>query len=191
MERAWRASIEQQINKLQYQPRKPSAGPVRKKWFGLNRSTIPALWALNGWLRAEARDVGLRKRIRFRLECGHWPGKTGISAGRGRDFLGGWLTGEAAQGAARGSRLREPSRLHASSRVERGERPCPCCGVERNEIGQEESWRIEYFLGHLERIRHVRKKPARSARITATTRASRRRPSRKRRSTREWPDRGC
>jgi transposase len=40
------------------------------------------------------------------------------------------------------------------------ERMCPCCGIERKEIGQEESWQIEYFPGHFERIRHVRKKYA-------------------------------
>jgi transposase len=40
------------------------------------------------------------------------------------------------------------------------ERICPCCGVERREIGQEESWQVEYFPGHFERIRHVRRKYA-------------------------------
>lgn len=40
------------------------------------------------------------------------------------------------------------------------ERVCPCCGIERKEIGQEESWQIEYFPGHFERIHHVRKKYA-------------------------------
>jgi transposase len=37
------------------------------------------------------------------------------------------------------------------------ERACPCCGVERSEIGAEENWQIEYFPGHFERIHHVRK----------------------------------
>jgi transposase len=40
------------------------------------------------------------------------------------------------------------------------ERICPCCGVERPEIGTEESWQIEYIPGHFERIHHVRKKYA-------------------------------
>jgi len=40
------------------------------------------------------------------------------------------------------------------------ERICPCCGEERKQIGQEESWQIEYFPGHFERIRDVRKKYA-------------------------------
>jgi len=40
------------------------------------------------------------------------------------------------------------------------ERACPCCGGERQEIGAEESWQIEYLPGHFERIRHVRKKYA-------------------------------
>jgi transposase len=40
------------------------------------------------------------------------------------------------------------------------ERACPCCGVERQEIGAEESWQIEYLPGHFERIQHVRKKYA-------------------------------
>jgi transposase len=40
------------------------------------------------------------------------------------------------------------------------QRPCPCCGVERREIGADESWQIEYFPGHFERIHHVRKKYA-------------------------------
>jgi transposase len=40
------------------------------------------------------------------------------------------------------------------------ERACPCCGVERKEIGAEESWQIEYLPGRFERIQHVRKKYA-------------------------------
>ena len=40
------------------------------------------------------------------------------------------------------------------------ERICPCCGNERKQIGQEDSWQIEYFPGHFERIHHVRKKYA-------------------------------
>ncbi|MGA2654263.1 MAG: IS66 family transposase [Terracidiphilus sp.] len=41
-----------------------------------------------------------------------------------------------------------------------GERACPCCGIERKEIGTEESWQVEYLPGHFERIHHVRKKYA-------------------------------
>jgi transposase len=40
------------------------------------------------------------------------------------------------------------------------ERACPCCGLERKEIGSDEIWQIEYFPGHFERLRHVRKKYA-------------------------------
>jgi transposase len=40
------------------------------------------------------------------------------------------------------------------------ERACPCCGLERQEIGADESWQIEYLPGHFERIHHVRKKYA-------------------------------
>jgi hypothetical protein len=40
------------------------------------------------------------------------------------------------------------------------ERACPCCGGERQEIGAEESWQIEYLPGRFERIQHVRKKYA-------------------------------
>ena len=40
------------------------------------------------------------------------------------------------------------------------ERACPCCGVERKEIGQEESWQIEHIPGRFERIHHVRRKYA-------------------------------
>ena len=40
------------------------------------------------------------------------------------------------------------------------QRLCPCCGIERKEIGQEQSWQIEYFPGHFERIQYVRKKCA-------------------------------
>ncbi len=40
------------------------------------------------------------------------------------------------------------------------QRACPCCGVERKEIGQEESWQIEHIPGRFERIHHVRKKYA-------------------------------
>jgi transposase len=37
---------------------------------------------------------------------------------------------------------------------------CPCCGIERKQIGQEESWQIEHIPGRFERIHHVRKKYA-------------------------------
>ena len=40
------------------------------------------------------------------------------------------------------------------------ERICPCCGVERKEIGADESWQIEHIPGRFERIQHVRKKYA-------------------------------
>jgi transposase len=40
------------------------------------------------------------------------------------------------------------------------ERVCPGCGVERKEIGSENSWQIEYIPGHFERLEHVRKKYA-------------------------------
>ena len=40
------------------------------------------------------------------------------------------------------------------------QRACPCCGEQRQEIGAEESWQIEYFPGHFERIHHLRKKYA-------------------------------
>ena len=39
-------------------------------------------------------------------------------------------------------------------------RACPCCGLERKEIGADESWQIEYYPGHFERLHHVRKKYA-------------------------------
>jgi transposase len=40
------------------------------------------------------------------------------------------------------------------------ERACPCCGAERQEIGADESWQIEYYPGHFERLQHLRKKYA-------------------------------
>ena len=40
------------------------------------------------------------------------------------------------------------------------ERACPCCGLERQEIGADESWQIEYLPGHFERLHHIRKKYA-------------------------------
>ena len=49
------------------------------------------------------------------------------------------------------------TQVHELSAVER---VCPCCGEERQEIGAEESWQIEYLPGHFERIHHVRKKYA-------------------------------
>jgi transposase len=44
--------------------------------------------------------------------------------------------------------------------LDAGQRSCPCCGVERKEIGQEESWQIEHIPGRFERLHHVRKKYA-------------------------------
>ena len=40
------------------------------------------------------------------------------------------------------------------------ERACPCCGIERKQIGTDESWQIEYLPGHFERIHHLRRKYA-------------------------------
>ena len=40
------------------------------------------------------------------------------------------------------------------------ERACPSCGIERKEIGADNSWQVEYLPGHFERIHHVRKKYA-------------------------------
>src|SRR5580693_301929 len=40
------------------------------------------------------------------------------------------------------------------------QRQCPGCGVERKEIGADESWQIEYIPGRFERLHHVRKKYA-------------------------------
>ena len=40
------------------------------------------------------------------------------------------------------------------------QRACPCCGQQRQEIGSDESWQVEYLPGHFERIHHVRNKYA-------------------------------
>jgi transposase len=40
------------------------------------------------------------------------------------------------------------------------QRACPCCGEQRQEIGSDESWQVEYLPGHFERMHHVRKKYA-------------------------------
>lgn len=40
------------------------------------------------------------------------------------------------------------------------ERACPCCGIERTQIGTDESWQVEYLPGHFERIHHLRRKYA-------------------------------
>jgi transposase len=40
------------------------------------------------------------------------------------------------------------------------QRACPCCGQQRQEVGADESWQVEYIPGHFERIQHVRKKYA-------------------------------
>ena len=40
------------------------------------------------------------------------------------------------------------------------ERACPGCGAQRREIGADQSWQIEYFPGHFERIEHLCKKYA-------------------------------
>jgi transposase len=40
------------------------------------------------------------------------------------------------------------------------EQACPCCGLTRQEIGADESWQAEHYLGHFERIHPVCKKYA-------------------------------
>lgn len=41
-----------------------------------------------------------------------------------------------------------------------GQKPCPCCGQERQKIGQESTWQVEFFPGHFARIEHVQVKYA-------------------------------
>jgi hypothetical protein len=38
------------------------------------------------------------------------------------------------------------------------ERAYPCCDLTRKEIGADESWQVEYYPGHFERIHYVCKK---------------------------------
>jgi transposase len=40
------------------------------------------------------------------------------------------------------------------------DKACPCCGKEREKIGEESSWQVEFIPGRLERIEHVRIKYA-------------------------------
>lgn len=40
------------------------------------------------------------------------------------------------------------------------QKPCPCCGVMRERIGEDVSWQLEYIPGHFERLEHVRFKYA-------------------------------
>ncbi len=49
------------------------------------------------------------------------------------------------------------TQLHELSAAERA---CPCCGIERKQIGTDESWQVEYLPGHFVRIHHLRCKYA-------------------------------
>jgi len=40
------------------------------------------------------------------------------------------------------------------------EKPCPCCGTQRQRIGQDVTWQVEYIPGHFQRIEHLRFKYA-------------------------------
>ena len=40
------------------------------------------------------------------------------------------------------------------------QKPCPCCGIERQKIGQEITWQVEYFPGHFARVQHLQAKYA-------------------------------
>ena len=40
------------------------------------------------------------------------------------------------------------------------QKACPCCGNERQRIGEESTWQVEYVPGHFERIEHVQVKYA-------------------------------
>jgi len=44
--------------------------------------------------------------------------------------------------------------------LDEDQKPCPCCGKEREKIGEESSWQIEYVPARFERIEHVRIKYA-------------------------------
>ena len=50
------------------------------------------------------------------------------------------------------------------------QRLCPCCGVERKEIGSQESWQIEYIPGHFERIQHPIRQSRRVVHLVVTAR---------------------
>jgi transposase len=52
-----------------------------------------------------------------------------------------------------------PSTTHVHE-LSAEERACPCCGAQRQEIGEDESWQIEHYPARFERIRHLRKKYA-------------------------------
>jgi hypothetical protein len=67
------------------------------------------------------------------------------------------------------------------------ERACPCCGVERKEIGAEQSWQVEYLPGHFERI-HL---PARVASPAASIRRLETAAKPESRSTRAWRGPAC
>ncbi len=41
-----------------------------------------------------------------------------------------------------------------------GQKPCPCCGEQREQIGAESSWQIEYVPGFFQRVEHLRLKYA-------------------------------
>jgi transposase len=58
---------------------------------------------------------------------------------------------------ARFENLPVTTHVYESSEAERA---CPGCGQQRQEIGSEESWQMEYVPGHFERLQHVRKKYA-------------------------------
>lgn len=40
------------------------------------------------------------------------------------------------------------------------QKPCPCCGEQRQKIGEESTWQIEHFPGHFARVEHVQVKYA-------------------------------
>lgn len=40
------------------------------------------------------------------------------------------------------------------------DKPCPCCGMMREKIGEESSWQLEYIPGRFERLEHLRVKYA-------------------------------
>jgi hypothetical protein len=60
------------------------------------------------------------------------------------------------QGRRNLASFKNPSVTTCVHELREQEQACPCCGVERKEIGTNESWQVEYVPGHLERIHHVR-----------------------------------
>jgi transposase len=122
---------------------------LKKLYYGPRADRLSSIGEVNQMLLAFAVDLEARP-----VEAADLPPGTDAAAGAAKE----------ARRAGRGRRNMAAFDQLPVTRKEHdladADKLCPCCGVEREKIGAESTWQIEYIPGHFERIEHVQIKYA-------------------------------